>query len=94
MKIETKKRENMKKEKRSKDTLKDTYHEIKIGLKVAPTIGYQSYREKLTLKGTGTQDFDLAKSGIIGKILMSRAHRRPLKIFKCFFIFLIIILKS
>ena len=37
----------------------------------------------------------MAKSGIIGKILMSRAHGRPLKIFiKCFFIFLIIILKS
>ena len=28
--------------------------------------------------------FDLAKSGIIGKILMSRAHGRPLKIFKVF----------
>ena len=28
--------------------------------------------------------FDLAKSGIIGKILMSRPHRRPLKIFKVF----------
>ena len=26
--------------------------------------------------------FDLAKSGIIGKILMSRAHERPLKNFK------------
>jgi len=36
----------------------------------------------------------LAKSGIIGKILMSRAHGRPLNFFKCFFIFLIIILKS
>ena len=36
----------------------------------------------------------MAKSGIIGKILMSRAHGRPLKSFKCFFIFLIIILKS
>ena len=36
----------------------------------------------------------MAKSGIIGKILMSRAHGRPLKISKCFFIFLIIILKS
>ena len=28
--------------------------------------------------------FDLAKSGIIGKILMSRAHGRPLKFFKVF----------
>ena len=28
--------------------------------------------------------FDLAKSGIIGKILMSRAHGRPLKKFKVF----------
>jgi hypothetical protein len=27
---------------------------------------------------------DLAKSGIIGKILMSRAHGRPLKDFKVF----------
>jgi len=26
--------------------------------------------------------FDLAKSGIIGKIWMSRAHGRPLKFFK------------
>ena len=26
----------------------------------------------------------MAKSGIIGKILMSRAHGRPLKIFKVF----------
>ena len=26
--------------------------------------------------------FDLAKSGIIGKILMSRAHGRPLQILK------------
>ena len=26
--------------------------------------------------------FDLAKSGIIGKILMSRSHGRPLQIFK------------
>ncbi len=34
------------------------------------------------------------KSGIIGKILMSRAQGRPLQIFKVFFIFLIIILKS
>ena len=31
----------------------------------------------------------MAKSGIIGKILMSRAHGRPLKIFKVFFIFFI-----
>ena len=38
--------------------------------------------------------FDLAKSGIIGKILMSRAHGRLLKILKCFFIFFIFILKS
>ena len=29
--------------------------------------------------------FDLAKSGIIGKILMSRALGRPLKVFKVFF---------
>ena len=29
--------------------------------------------------------FDLVKSGIIGKILMRRAHGRPLKIFKVFF---------
>ena len=36
----------------------------------------------------------MAKSGIIGKILMTRAHGRPLKIFEVFFIFLIIILKS
>ena len=37
----------------------------------------------------------MAKSGIIGKILMSRAHGRPLKIFKgFFFIFFINILKS
>jgi len=28
--------------------------------------------------------FDLAKSGIIGKILMCRAHGRPLKTFKVF----------
>ena len=28
--------------------------------------------------------FDLAKSGIIGKILMSRAHGRTFKIFKVF----------
>ena len=28
--------------------------------------------------------FDLAKSGIIGKILMSRAHVRPLKKFRVF----------
>jgi len=28
--------------------------------------------------------FDLAKSGIIGKILMCRAHERPLKICKVF----------
>ena len=28
--------------------------------------------------------FDLAKSGIIGKILMSWAHGRPLKFFKVF----------
>ena len=28
--------------------------------------------------------FDMAKSGIIGKILMSRAHGRPLKNFKVF----------
>ena len=32
----------------------------------------------------------MAKSGIIGKILMGR----PIKILKCFFIFLIIIFKS
>ena len=38
--------------------------------------------------------FDLAKSGIIGKILMSRAHGRPLKFLKCFFIFSIHILTS
>ena len=36
------------------------------------------------LKGTGTQRFDLTKSGIIGKILMRRAHGRPLQIFKVF----------
>ena len=36
----------------------------------------------------------MAKSGIIEKILMSRAHGRPLKIFKVFFIFFINILKS
>ena len=36
----------------------------------------------------------MAKSGIIGKILMGRAHGRPLKFFKRFFIFLIFILKS
>ena len=33
---------------------------------------------KVLLKGQG-HTFDLAKSGIIGKILMSRAHGRPLR---------------
>ena len=35
----------------------------------------------------------MAKSGIIGKILMSRAHGRPLKNIKVFLYLLIIILK-
>ena len=38
--------------------------------------------------------FDLAKSGIIGWILVSRAYGRPLKILKFCFIFLITFLKS
>ena len=33
-------------------------------------------------KGTGTRDFIWLKSGLIGNILMSRAHGRPLKKFK------------
>ncbi len=32
----------------------------------------------------GHEIFDLFKISIIGKILMSRAHKRPLKIFKVF----------
>jgi len=36
----------------------------------------------------------LAKSGIIGKILMSRAHGRPLNFLKVFLYILIIILQS
>ena len=36
----------------------------------------------------------MAKSGIIGKILMSMAHGRPLKNFKVFLYIFIIILKS
>ncbi len=36
----------------------------------------------------------MAKRGIIGKILMSRAHGRPLKFFKVFFYIFLNILKS
>ena len=36
-----------------------------------------------SLKGTGTRDL-IWQSGIIGKILMSWAHGRPLKFFKVF----------
>ena len=38
--------------------------------------------------------FDLAKSGIIGKILVSGAYGQPLKFLNCCFTFLINILKS
>ena len=41
----------------------------------------QIYRIKMALRDRETR-FDLAKSGIIGKILMSRANGRPLKNFK------------
>ena len=40
--------------------------------------------ENFLLRDRDTR-FDLAKSGIIGKILMSRAHGRPLKNFKVLF---------
>jgi len=45
-------------------------------------MGKDIYRDRF-LKGQGHEIW-FAKSGIIGKILKSRAHGRPLKFFKVF----------